>query len=162
MFVREESTSNSNPSLFWEDDGYPPMSIQFKQKIIMAIKLEKYQGGESTLISHGTVVETTGVDGSISFIRKNFNNPDKRVALLLKNKKGESRIISCSEPLSKEIRSGKITVSEIFGLEIIETEEGVMFVSMPATGAIQTFEAKKYKVKEYASSDEFVPEDLIG
>jgi hypothetical protein len=128
----------------------------------MAIKLEMYQGGESTLTSLGTVVETTGVDGSISFIRKNFNNPDKRVALLLKNKKGESCIISCSAPLSKEIRSGKITVSEIFGLEIIETEEGSMFVSMPATGAIQTFAAKQYKAKSVTISDEFVPSELIG
>jgi hypothetical protein len=128
----------------------------------MAIKLEKYEGGESTLTSLGTVVETTGVDGSISFIRKNFNNTDKRVALLLKNKKGESAIISCSAPLSKEIRAGKITVSEIFGLDIIETEEGTMFVSMPATGAIQTFNAKQYKAKAVTISDEFVPSDLIG
>ena len=128
----------------------------------MAIKLEKYQGGESTLTSLGTVVETTGVDGSISFIRKNFNNTEKRVALLLKNKKGESAVISCSAPLSKEIRAGKITISEIFGLEIIETEEGSMFVSMPATGAIQTFEAKRYKAKPIVSSEEFVPSDLIG
>ena len=128
----------------------------------MAIKLEKYQGGSTELISHGTVVETTGADGSISFIRKNFNNPDKRVALLLKNKKGESTVISCSAPLSKEIRGGKITIGEIFGLEIIETEEGSMFVSMPATGAIQTFEAKRFKVKAVTTSEEFVPVDLIG
>lgn len=128
----------------------------------MAIKLEKYEGGESTLTSLGTVVETTGVDGSISFIRKNFNNTEKRVALLLKNKKGESAIISCSAPLSKEIRAGKITISEIFGLDIIETEEGSMFVSMPATGAIQTFEANKYKAKPIVTSEEFVPSDLIG
>ena len=128
----------------------------------MAIKLEKYQGGDANLTSLGTVVQTTGPDGSIGFIRKNFNNPDKRVALLLKNKKGESTVISCSAPLSKEIRAGKITIAEIFGLEIIETEDGAMFVSMPATGAIQTFEARKFKVKAVTTSDEFVPSDLIG
>ena len=127
----------------------------------MAIKLEKYQGAESNLQSHGTVVETTGPDGSIAFIRKNFNNPEKRVALLLKNKKGESAVISCSQQLSNAIREGKITVSEIFALEIVEGEKGT-FVSMPSTGAIQTFEAKKFKVKAVTTSDEFVPEDLIG
>lgn len=125
----------------------------------MAITLEKYKGAESNLESHGTVVETTGVDGSISFIRKNFNNPEKRVALLLKNKKGESAIIACSKQLSDSIREGKITISEIFGLEIVEGEKGT-FVSMPATGAIQTFEAKKYKAKAVTTSDEFVPEDI--
>ena len=127
------------------------------------IKLEKYQGGSSELISHGTVVETIGVDGSISFLRKNFNNPDKRVALILKNKKGESTVISCSAPLSKEIREHRIVIADIFGLEIIEDEEGRYFIAMPSEGAIQTFFAKDYKGKKArVVSDEFIPSELIG
>jgi hypothetical protein len=149
--------------LFWRGCGIPLGVKQFKFNKVMAVKLAKYEGGSANLTSQGTIVETIGTDGSISFIRKNFNNPEKRVALLLKNKKGESAIISCSRQLSDEIRKKNITVADIFGLEIVENEDEVMFVTMPSEGAIQTFNYKEFKGKgkPRVVSADFIPDELI-
>jgi hypothetical protein len=114
------------------------------------------------LTDNGTIANLIGKNGSISFIRKNLNDPNKRVALLLKDSKGQSGVVSCSAQLSKEIRAKNITIHEIAGLSLLENEEGVTFVSMPATGAVQEISMKDIKVVSYERSEEFLPEELLA
>ena len=128
----------------------------------MAFKLSAYQGQSATLTDNGTIASIIGKNGSISFIRKNLNDVNKRVALLLKDDKGQSGIVSCSAQLSEEIRAKRITIHEIAGLSLLENESGVSFVAMPNTGAVQTIAMKDINVVSYDRSEEFLPEELLA
>ena len=127
----------------------------------MAFKLTAYKRQSSELTDNGTVASIIGTKGSISFIRKNLNDPNKRVALLLNDGKGNSGIVSCSEQVSKAIRAKELTIHQLAGLSLLENENGVTFVSMPATGAIQTIAMKDIKVVAYERNEEFLPEELL-
>ncbi len=128
----------------------------------MAFKLSAYTRQSGELTDNGTIAQLIGKNGSISFIRKNLNDPNKRVALLLKDSKGNSGVVSCSAQLSAEIRAKRITIHEIAGLSLLENEDGITFVAMPGTGAVQTIEMKDIKVVSYERSEEFLPEELLA
>ena len=128
----------------------------------MAFKLSAYTRQSGELTDNGTIANLIGKNGSIAFIRKNLNDVNKRVALVLKDSKGNSGVVSCSAQLSTEIRANKITIHEIAGLSLLENEEGVTFVSMPATGAVQEISMKDIKVVSYERSEEFLPEELLA
>jgi hypothetical protein len=128
----------------------------------MAFKLTAYTRQSGELTDNGTIANLIGKKGSITFIRKNLNDVNKRVALLLKDDKGNTGVVSCSAQLSKEIRANKITIHEIAGLSLLENEDGVTFVSMPATGALQEIAMKDIKVVSYERNEEFLPEELLA
>lgn len=128
----------------------------------MAFKLSAYTRQSGELTDNGTIAQLIGKNGSISFIRKNLNDVNKRVALLLKDSKGNSGVVSCSAQLSAEIRAKKITIHEIAGLSLLENEEGITFVSMPGTGAVQEIAMKDIKVVSYERNEEFLPEELLA
>ena len=128
----------------------------------MAFKLSAYTRQSGELTDNGTIANLIGKNGSITFIRKNLKDPNKRVALLLKDSKGNTGVVSCSAQLSTEIRANKITIHEIAGLSLLENEDGITFVSMPATGAIQEIAMKDIKVVTYERSEEFLPEELLA
>jgi hypothetical protein len=128
----------------------------------MAFKLTAYQGQSATLTDNGTIASIIGQNGSISFIRKNLNDPNKRVALLLKDDKGNSGVVSCSAQVSEEIRAKRMTIHEIAGLSLLENEQGISFVAMPASGAVQTIAMKDISVVSYDRSEEFLPEELLA
>ncbi len=128
----------------------------------MPLVLKKYEGNSDfNYISLGTVVETTGVKGSIKTIRKNFHDTSKRVAVILKDAKGNTEVVACSEPLSKELRAGRIVADELFGFEIIQDDKGRTLISMPSEGATQEFKASEYKAKVKPSAA-FMPTAAIG
>jgi hypothetical protein len=128
----------------------------------MAFKLSAYTRQSGELTDNGTIANLIGKNGSIAFIRKNLNDVNKRVALVLKDSKGNSGVVSCSAQLSAEIRAKKITIHEIAGLSLLENEEGITFVSMPGTGAIQEIAMKDIKVVSYERNEEFLPEELLA
>ena len=128
----------------------------------MAFKLTAYQGQSATLTDNGTIANIVGKNGSISFIRKNLNDPNKRVALLLKDDNGNSGVVSCSAQVSEEIRAKRMTIHEIAGLSLLENEQGISFVAMPASGAVQTIAMKDISVVSYDRSEEFLPEELLA
>lgn len=128
----------------------------------MAFQLTAYKGQSANLTDNGTIASIIGKNGSISFLRKNIDNPNKRVALLLKDDKGNSGIVSCSEQVSAEIRAKRMTIHEIAGLSLLENENGISFVAMPATGAIQEISMKDINVVSYNRSEEFLPEELLA
>ncbi len=128
----------------------------------MPLVLKKYEGsGDFNYVSLGTVVETTGVKGSIKTIRKNFHDTSKRVAVILKDAKGNSEVVACSKPLSAELRAGRMLAEDLFGFEIIQDDEGRTFISMPSEGATQEFKASEYKAKVKPSAA-FMPTVAIG
>src|SRR5690349_10521847 len=129
----------------------------------MAIEFKKFARDEnSTLNDLGTVAAIAGKGGKVGFIRKNYNDATKRIALLITNKKGESVVVACSAQVSKQVREGKLKLAQLLGLSIVENEEGHNFVSMPATGAIQSFEVDKVKIADVETVEaDFLPEELI-
>lgn len=126
------------------------------------VKFEAFKGGDSTLTEEGTVKNIVGKGGKIALIRKNFNDEKKRVAVLLTNKKGESAVVACSKQVSDALRAKKLTIAHLLGLNIVSNEEGHNFISMPATGAIQSFDVDSVKAKEVATEEAtFLPEELV-
>lgn len=94
------------------------------------IEFKKYEGS-AELEELGTITDQIGDKGTATLLTKNFNNPAKRVVMLCHNDKGESVIISCSDPLSKQLRRMKAEgatkdelESLVIGLPIYENEVG--------------------------------------
>lgn len=129
----------------------------------MAVEFKKFTQSDSTLTEEGTLKSIVGKGGKIALIRKNWENKDKRVAVLLTNKKGDSAVVACSDQVSKALRSGKLTIAQLVGLNVVSNEEGHNFVSMPATGAIK--EIAIDSVKEEAFETEVAaldPNSLVA
>ena|SRR5688572_8037552 len=129
----------------------------------MALEFKKFTGNdESTLTELGTVKALAGKKGKIAFIRKNFNDATKRIALVITNAKGESAVVACSSQVSAELRNKRMNIAQLAGLQIVENAEGHNFVSMPATGGLQEFEADKLTAATVEVKAEFLPESLIA
>lgn len=126
------------------------------------VKFGVYEREGATLNDLGTLRSVIGKKGKLAFIRKNFNDATKRVALILTNAAGQTATVSCSEQLSKLIRTKQVKVAQLLELSVVENEEGVAFVSMPATGALQEFAVDSIKGEEFESKAEFLPEELIA
>ena len=98
----------------------------------MSIVLKKFVREEgSELNDLGTVAALAGKGGKIEINPKNFNNPAKRVAIIVSNKKGESAVVACSDQVSRGLRAKNITLSQVTQLSILETADGKAFISMP-------------------------------
>ena len=124
----------------------------------MALKFEKYEGTD--LVNLGTVATNAGKDGAITLIEKNFKNPNKKVALLIKLADGRSTVVACSTAVSQGLREQIITLSQVQGFPILETtwdsineETGKTeqvtgnFVSMPGGSPMDEF-----KITEQATA----------
>jgi len=129
----------------------------------MALTFKKFAREEgSELTELGTVKTLAGKKGKIAFIRKNYHDKTKRVALVITNAKGESCVVPCSQQVSDAIRAEKLNLAQLAGLQVIENNEGHNFVSMPATGGLQEFEVDKLNVAAVELKAEFLPEALIA
>ena len=128
----------------------------------MALEFKKYEGGPSTLTDLGSVKSIAGKGGKIAFIRNNFNNPDKRVALLITNSNGESVVLACSQQVSDALRSKQMNIAQLASLSVIENEQGANFIAMPATGGLQEFSVDSITTATTEVSAEFLPEELIA
>lgn len=85
------------------------------------LKFEVYQGGEaSTLEDLGTVKMNAGVGGSYKpASASNLANLDKRVAIVIKNKKGESVVVPCSKRVSAALRAKELTLTQLGDLHVL-------------------------------------------
>ena len=131
----------------------------------MAIAFKKYQKADSNLVELGTVKSLAGKGGKISFIRKNFADVSKRVAVIIDKKDGNSAIIPCSSQVSKLVREGSITLPQLAGLQVVEGEneagESTHFIVMPQGGGKQEFLTDKFKDESFEPVTEFLPEGLL-
>lgn len=128
----------------------------------MALEFKKYEGGPSTLTDLGTVKSIAGKGGKIAFIRNNFNNPDKRVALLITNADGNSAVLACSQQVSDALRNKQMNIAQLANLSVLENEEGINFIAMPATGGLQEFSVDAITTVATEATTEFLPEELIA
>lgn len=126
------------------------------------LQLKKYEGGSSLLNSQGTVRANAGKGGSVTLIRKNFENPDKRVAVLIKDVNGNSEIVACSSAVSQAFRDKKIDLHQLVNFEILQNEDGINFISMPASGAVQEFKIDDLNAEPTPVSASFLPEELVA
>ena len=85
------------------------------------LQFKKYAQTATQLKSLGTVGEFVGVGGKFapSSVR-NFQDPNKRVNILLTNAKGETVTVNCSKPVSADLRSKALKISDLAGLPILE------------------------------------------
>ena len=126
------------------------------------VKFGKFERNDAGLEDLGTLKTVVGKGGKIGLIRKNYNDKSKRLALVLTNKAGDTAIVSCSQQVSDAFRASKLTIAQLAGLNVLENAEGVAFVSMPATGAIQEFNIDKITVAAVENVAEFLPEETIA
>ena len=85
------------------------------------LQFKKYAQAATQLKSLGTVGEFVGVGGKFapSSVR-NFKDTTKRVNILLTNAKGETVTVNCSKPVSADLRSKALKISDLAGLPILE------------------------------------------
>jgi hypothetical protein len=131
----------------------------------MAIAFKKYERQEGNLVELGTLKSLAGKGGKLSFLRKNFADTSKRVAVVVNKKDGKSAVIPCSKQISDLIRKGEITIAQLANLQVVEgeREDGTKshFIVMPQGGGTQEFDVDKLKDESFEPVTEFLPEGLL-
>src|SRR5680860_755252 len=111
----------------------------------MALKFAVYES--TTLDDLGTPATAVGKGGTLAFISKNLANIAKRVVLVLKNKKGESTTLSCSEQVSSMVRKAiekgmkkAEALAVLSKLSILEGDSEIPYLCAPAgEGTLEEF-----------------------
>lgn len=126
------------------------------------IEFKVYSGGSTELDNLGTLKDVAGAGGKIAFLRKNYNNPAKRVAIVVTKKDGTSATIACSQQVSDALRNKEVSIAQLVGFNVVGSEKG-FFIAMPALGAVQTIELDGVKaVATVAKEGAFLPEELVA
>ena len=133
----------------------------------MNLEFKKYDGSSASLEKLGTVKELAGKGGSLSFLRKNWNDPSKRVALVIKRADNTSAVVACSKQVSEELRAKRINIGHLAGFDVVGGKNAngqeAAFVAMPATGAVQTIALDEVKVTTLEQKAEsFMPSELVA
>lgn len=112
----------------------------------------------------GTIAELTGVGGKIALIPSNFNNPDRRVVIVMRKADGTSATVTCSKPVSEGLRSKEIGLRQVQNFPIVEhvTSDGevIALVSMPSGGGLVEFNVTNEVVEYQAPALD--PSELIA
>ena len=126
------------------------------------IKWDQYTNEERTEL--GTLSEIAGKGTTISFVKNNFLDPNKRLVVVLKRTDGSSASITASPKVSELVRSKEVTVSQLAGFPVCEqlTSNGETFakIQMPTgQGLISVGEIAQ--VAEY-KPEVFDPSELVA
>lgn len=139
----------------------------------MPVAFKKYQRDSTEIKDLGTVKSLAGKQGKVKFLRKNFKDKSKQVALIVERKDGASAVIPCSAQVSQLVREAEITMSQLVGLQVIEFDHRdkvdpktgkpvrIYLVAAPQGGGIQEFSTDDLEPQEFELSAEFLPEGLI-
>ena len=138
----------------------------------MAVAFSKFEKSSTKVENLGTVKAHAGKGGKVAFLRKNFKNKGKRIALIVERKNGTSAVIPLSEQLSQLVRDEEITMKQLVGLQVIEfahrdkkDKDGkpviVHTVALPQGGGKQSFDIDDLETEEFELSDDFLPEHLV-
>jgi hypothetical protein len=144
----------------------------------MAVAFQKKTSRKEVNLSEkslGTLQKIGGKGASISYNRKNFKGTS-RVSIELTKKNGDFAYINCSKQLSSALRAGEITLPQLLGFDVIETEvknqdpkspnfnklEKTWFLTLPLGGGKVTQEIDEVEVQEFDASTSWLPEDLMS
>lgn len=127
----------------------------------MSVEFKLYEG--TTMEDLGTVAQVVGAKGKLAFITKNLAST-KRVAIVLRNKNGESAVQSCSEPVSNAVRKAlqggktkKEVLAVIAQLSILEGDTGISFICAPAGElSLESFSIEELIEETVSSYEELV------
>jgi hypothetical protein len=132
------------------------------------IKFAKYEGS-TALEDLGTLEILAGPKGGTKFVPKNFNNPQKRVVVVVSNGKDESAVVTCSSAVSNILRKAKeegVEENEMLafvnGLNVLENEQGSYFISLPTGGEVRPFTPIASLKKVTVKSKIFDPEQYAA
>lgn len=104
--------------------------------------------------------------GSFQFREKNYGDPTKRVQLVLRKGDGTKENISCSEPMSKELRAGTVLPGHLLGFDVADVTnkqgEVIRMLIMPETGLSESFSADSTEVLEFKPTRKFLPETFFA
>ena len=145
----------------------------------MAVTFQKKSARKEVDLSEkslGTVQKIAGTGASLSYNRKNFKSTSSRVSIEITKKNGDFTYLTCSKQLSTALRAGEVTLSQLLGFEVIETEvlckdpksknfdklEKTQFITLPLGGGKVTTSTDNVEVKEFDASTDWLPEDLIA
>lgn len=116
----------------------------------MSLTFTNYERAESSLTDLGTITSIVGQAGFLGIIPKNFKDLSKRVVIVLTKKDGTSATVSCSKAVSAGLRDKSITLGNLMSFNLLENEDGVAFISMPAVGTqLQQYAVASLKLTEY-------------
>ena len=139
----------------------------------MPVAFKKYQRDTTEVKELGTVKALAGKGGKVKFLRKNFKDKSKQVALIIERKDGASAVIPCSAQVSQLVREAEITMPQLIGLKVIEFDHRdkvdpktgkpvkVAVIAAPQGGGIQEFNTDELQAEALELSAEFLPEGLI-
>ena len=106
------------------------------------------------------------VGGTFQFREKNYGDASKRVQLVLRKGNGEKENISCSEPMSKELRAGTVMPGHLLGFDVADVTnnkgEVIRMLIMPETGLSEAFSADDTAVLEFKPQRKFLPEAFFA
>lgn len=106
------------------------------------------------------------VGGQFHFRDENFANPAVRVQLVLRKGDGAKENISCSEPMSKELRAGTIMPGHLLGFDVadITNQKGeiIRMLIMPESNLSEGFSADATAVLDYKPKRKFLPEAFFA
>jgi hypothetical protein len=106
------------------------------------------------------------VGGKFHFRDENFANPDVRVQLVLRKGDGTKENISCSTPMSKELRSGKLLPGHLLGFDVADVTnkkgEIIRMLILPEGNISEGFGADDVAVIEYKPKRKFLPEAFFA
>ena len=139
----------------------------------MPVAFKKYQRDTTEVNELGTVKALAGKGGKVKFLRKNFKDKSKQVALIIERKDGASAVIPCSAQVSQLVREAEITMPQLIGLKVIEFDHRdkvdpktgkpvkVAVIAAPQGGGVQEFNTDELQAEALELSAEFLPEGLI-
>ena len=106
------------------------------------------------------------VGGKFHFRDENFADATKRVQLVLRKGDGAKENISCSEPMSKELRAGTLLPGHLLGFDVADVTnqkgEIIRMLIMPEANISEGFGADDIEVLEYKPKRKFLPEAFFA
>lgn len=139
---------------------------------MIKVKFEKYQGNDSVEWQDlGSLKSLAGKGGTIGFMKRNFNDPAKNVAILVERADGTSAVIPCKDDVSRLLRDKKMNLAQLAGLHVIGAEvEGqenpILLIVLPGkTAGVQSFsvdEIEEVQVANVEAEAAFLPEELVA
>jgi hypothetical protein len=99
----------------------------------------------TNLVLVGTPAELAGQKGTIDFI--NVRDTTKRVGVIIGREDGTSALVNCSSGVSARIRSGEFDENVVAGLNIVEGDSGIPFISQDAVTKV-TYKVADLKIKK--------------